>query len=999
MIDISVIIPTLNRLEILKKSLVAWERLNKFTKYKYELIYVDGCSEDDTVKFLKKNKSLPIKVIEKIPNGVSSQRNVGICASSGKRILFTGDDIFPEKNLLDLHIEIGKKIGLQNALLGNIEWHSDLKNNYLNKHITEIGCEQFDFTHLKPNSFTNFQHFYTSNVSLDRATLYQENIFFNEEFTLPNYEDIELAYRLEKKGLRIFYSPRIQSYHYHPYNLDGFCRRQYIAGKMSIVFKTLHPDADYLLGIEKLSNLYSFFQKNRKIGINNKFLPSLKSVLTVIKQKEDVLKSQPNNFLYRKNLSDYYFRIFQLMYEKGILESLFDQEKNIELYLIQKYFSFDKSLEISSYLSDCNIDLSQINGQEKKFYLKWQSLNTKNKTEADLRYLFQLENDFLHRIIAFIKKYLSISFIKGIIFNKFFFIKKLATFLLKVKQRYLLNSKKNFRKQIINLFLVLTKIPDQKLLDLFFNTFNPKKIFLMIENEDGFFQILPNRHLQKINPSSGFFWKIATNFLSSHLIAVMNAMISLEFLKIDSIVFSNNFDSQIESDFEIIFSDKKNFSPILGKLIKAPYLKCKRSINIDQNILLKNISGYLSSFPSSATKRIKKDLLCLDADKFLSVKKTKPIIFVFPTYLAVGGVERNTLAIIKELKDKFDFVIINFEKITLNSGSLHHEFVNHVAGIYDLAEAIPEDIFLNVLSFLKASYKPDLIWITNGCNWLTTNFDDFKKVFDRTPIVDQRAYDTQVGWINDYFKEDLNDIDSFIAINKRIFRVFEHKFKISQKKIKLIYPCLDSSKIISVRKKQSLDDILLKYSLPKNKSFFVFLGRLVDQKNPMCFLQLANFFKDNSKIHWIMIGNGPLNNQIDSFIRQNKLENVSRFKFISNPVEILSISAALLVLSKYEGLPVSLLESLAVGLPFFSLDVGGISDLEAKYKSGFITSTGNIKDIASDFKIFMKNYSNYRNQARYYQNEILKKFQAENIASQYLDCFNNSIKSYEKFKK
>ncbi len=51
--DVSVVIPTYNRASLLTKLLDAWREVEKVTKYKYELIFSDDGSTDNTVAKLK----------------------------------------------------------------------------------------------------------------------------------------------------------------------------------------------------------------------------------------------------------------------------------------------------------------------------------------------------------------------------------------------------------------------------------------------------------------------------------------------------------------------------------------------------------------------------------------------------------------------------------------------------------------------------------------------------------------------------------------------------------------------------------------------------------------------------------------------------------------------------------------------------------------------------------------------------------------------------------
>ena len=69
----------------------------------------------------------------------------------------------------------------------------------------------------------------------------------------------------------------------------------------------------------------------------------------------------------------------------------------------------------------------------------------------------------------------------------------------------------------------------------------------------------------------------------------------------------------------------------------------------------------------------------------------RPVVFILPAFLAVGGVERIVIEIARLLADKWRFVIVTTEALRPEQGSTHREALEF-APVYDLAElASPED--------------------------------------------------------------------------------------------------------------------------------------------------------------------------------------------------------------------------------------------------------------------------------------------------------------------
>src|SRR5206468_7161873 len=75
---------------------------------------------------------------------------------------------------------------------------------------------------------------------------------FDTTFPAAAWEDIELAYRLDKLGLKIRYNAKAVTRHYHPMSVDSFARRQYTVGKSGAIFYRKHPELGHFLGVHEL---------------------------------------------------------------------------------------------------------------------------------------------------------------------------------------------------------------------------------------------------------------------------------------------------------------------------------------------------------------------------------------------------------------------------------------------------------------------------------------------------------------------------------------------------------------------------------------------------------------------------------------------------------------------------------------------------------------------------------------------------------------------------
>lgn len=256
----SVVIPTYNRQEKLKKCLQALFAQD-FDKNEFEIIIVDDGSQDTTLKFLKRiQKKSPIKIsfFSQTNQGQGVARNKGIDEAFGEIVLLLGDDIIATPTLLQYHDKVHRRHPEENAAcLGFITWHPDLGITPLMKFMErggvifgKFGGHQFAFDLLKNKSTADYRFFYTSNISLKRSLLFQYK--FDPWFAGYGWEDIELGYRLQNQaGMVLYYEPYAKAYHDHTMTFEDFAQRMRNIGKASLMFNKKYPELNKIPSIKK----------------------------------------------------------------------------------------------------------------------------------------------------------------------------------------------------------------------------------------------------------------------------------------------------------------------------------------------------------------------------------------------------------------------------------------------------------------------------------------------------------------------------------------------------------------------------------------------------------------------------------------------------------------------------------------------------------------------------------------------------------------------------
>ena len=373
----------------------------------------------------------------------------------------------------------------------------------------------------------------------------------------------------------------------------------------------------------------------------------------------------------------------------------------------------------------------------------------------------------------------------------------------------------------------------------------------------------------------------------------------------------------------------------------------------------------------------------------------KPVVFILPALFAVGGVERLVIDMMRQLADRYRFVVITVERLHERQGSLHGPAEGAAIGFYDLAELAPPSLFLPMMERLRDIYRPALVWIPNGSPWQCDEAAGIRRVFSNIPIVDQQVYDTTAGWIARYHEPGIRSYDRFIAINRKIEQTLIGKYGIDPERIDMIYHSVNLQALgPTERTDEQRREYRKAYGLPEGKQIFGWVGRFTVQKRPLEFLKFVRQSAADSNRHFVMIGDGELGGECDRYIEDHALTNVTRVRFSNKMGELFAVMAGLLSASEYEGLPISMLEALAMGVPVYSTDVGDVGLVLEEYRAGFVTAADwDLERYARGFEAWLRNQPEFQANAVAAAPLVRERFGSAAVANQYAQSFQRAFDS------
>ncbi|WP_019505647.1 glycosyltransferase [Pleurocapsa sp. PCC 7319] len=157
-----------------------------------------------------------------------------------------------------------------------------------------------------------------------------------------------------------------------------------------------------------------------------------------------------------------------------------------------------------------------------------------------------------------------------------------------------------------------------------------------------------------------------------------------------------------------------------------------------------------------------------------------------------------------------------------------------------------------------------------------------------------------------------------------------------------------------------LDELFLKHQLtpiPDN-SQLVCVGRLNEQKGQLILLEAASqLAREGLEFKLTFVGDGDFRPQVEHAIAELELENqveITGWVTNSQVSQYILNSRAMVLASFAEGLPVVMMEALALGRPVIGTYIAGIPELIEHESCGWLVSAGSVEDLASTMRTVLR---------------------------------------------
>lgn len=219
-----------------------------------------------------------------------------------------------------------------------------------------------------------------------------------------------------------------------------------------------------------------------------------------------------------------------------------------------------------------------------------------------------------------------------------------------------------------------------------------------------------------------------------------------------------------------------------------------------------------------------------------------------------------------------------------------------------------------------------------------------------------------------------------VALTQEVQKTIESVYGIDEGKIPVVYNGipLEKCRPIQVYKKHAVE--------------IVHVGRFCEEKNHRNLIR--GFAKAHAKFPEIQLelyGDGPLRNDMEKLVSELQADNYIHFMGLTNDVySAMSEADTFILPSTYEGMPMTLIEAMATGLPIITTPVGGIVDMLKDGSEAIFTGTDS-ESIADSISMLVNN-AELRQSLGQAALGRAKQFSAKAMAEKYTELYGRNMR-------
>lgn len=371
---------------------------------------------------------------------------------------------------------------------------------------------------------------------------------------------------------------------------------------------------------------------------------------------------------------------------------------------------------------------------------------------------------------------------------------------------------------------------------------------------------------------------------------------------------------------------------VLSLVDKDPDIKmmADQLIKDAADLITKQVEAkYYPNIYEASTYRKAKLLDWQDRIPYWNTQEKKNVLFLFP-WMEMGGADIFNLNVIKMLdEDKYRLSILT----TMHGKNEWRQyFEDFVDDIFELPSFLEASNYIGFIDYFLKSRKIDILFVSNSeygyyaIPWIRLHYPQIA-------IIDY-VHMEEWYWKGGGHARSAAAMQEFSEVtytcNEHLRQVMIEQLKCKPEHVKTLYIGTDTEHFDpeQVEEGQVRDE----YKIDKNEPIILFPCRLHPQKRPFLMIEIAaRLKKAGLKMKFLVVGGGTQRYELEQEVIRRNLKKMIIFAGEKKDMTpFYKDSTVTLICSIKEGLSLTAYESLAMGTPVISSDVGGQKELVTK---------------------------------------------------------------------
>jgi glycosyltransferase involved in cell wall biosynthesis len=334
------------------------------------------------------------------------------------------------------------------------------------------------------------------------------------------------------------------------------------------------------------------------------------------------------------------------------------------------------------------------------------------------------------------------------------------------------------------------------------------------------------------------------------------------------------------------------------------------------------------------------------------IDKTK-VAFVVWTLEGMGGSEKLVYDLCGKLdRNKYDVIVIS-----LRDGPVREQYEQIGTKVYVTSEDGRSCFWSKVAALRKILFE-EFVHVVNAHHFGPLLYSFFATMFSSIRLVYTEHSQWQLEQLPLFLKIlnriFLGRVYAVVAISKQIQDYYLDKLWLRSEKVHLIFNGIDLA-AFKRGDKHHAEQLRQGLGIRTDEKVIGSVANLRPEKNHKLLISAFSLAaKSVANVRLVLVGADCMEGEIQRFARHSGVSD--RILFLGKREDVpdlLSIFDIFCLPSVHEGLPLTVLEAMASGIPVIGTDVLGINELVVNNVNGLLTPSNNVKNLSEGILLLL----------------------------------------------